>query len=76
MIPNALLNSCYGGVAYVISQAASCALISRQAGGNLGFVSTLNGNIASENTSGIDFETALMVSMPLTSVFRSTVTFS
>jgi iron complex outermembrane receptor protein len=58
---NGLLASCYGGVQYVISQAASCALITRQGKngtGNLGFVYTLNGNIADENTSGIDFETS------------------
>jgi outer membrane receptor protein involved in Fe transport len=56
-----LLNSCYGGVSYVISQAASCALITRQGPnktGNLGFVYTLNGNIADENTSGIEVETS------------------
>jgi iron complex outermembrane recepter protein len=56
--PNALLSSCYGGVAYVLSQTASCALISRQAGGNLGFIKTLNGNIADENTDGIDIDAA------------------
>ena len=59
--PNGLLNSCYGGVPYVISQTASCALITRQGPhgtGNLGFVYTLNGNIADENTSGIDIESS------------------
>ncbi len=46
--PNALLNACYGGVAYVITQTAACSLITRQGPGgtgNLGFVDTINGNI-------------------------------
>jgi iron complex outermembrane receptor protein len=59
--PNALLNLCYGGVTYVISRAQACSYISRQGKngtGDLGFVTTLNGNIADENTSGIDVETS------------------
>jgi len=53
--PSSLLNDCYGGVPYVLSQAAACALITRQPSGNLGFVKAIDGNIADENTSGIDF---------------------
>jgi iron complex outermembrane receptor protein len=53
-----LLASCYGDVPYVISQAESCSHISRQPSGNLGFVSTLNGNISDENTDGIDIDTS------------------
>jgi len=52
--PTSLLNDCYGNVPYVISQAAACALITRQSTGNLGFVKAIDGNIADENTSGID----------------------
>src|SRR6185503_9515303 len=56
--PSSLLNDCYGGVPYVISQAADCSLITRQAKGNLGFVKAIDGKIADENTSGIDFTAA------------------
>ena len=56
--PVSLLNDCYGGVPYVITQAAACAQITRQPSGDLGFVKAIEGNIADESTSGIDLDVA------------------
>lgn len=60
--PNAVLNFCYGGVPYAITQ-AQCfrspsnpnGLLGPRTGtGDLGFIYTLADNLGNENTSGID----------------------
>ncbi|HEV2675974.1 MAG TPA: TonB-dependent receptor, partial [Aliidongia sp.] len=55
--PVAILNSCYGGVAYIISRAQACKFANyghRGGDGGLPLVSILNANIGDELTSGID----------------------
>jgi iron complex outermembrane receptor protein len=52
-----LLNACYGGIPYVVSQAASCQLVNfghRAADGSLPNILTINTNIGDELTQGID----------------------
>jgi iron complex outermembrane receptor protein len=63
---NLLLGACFGGVPYVISQAASCALISPRSKltGSLGQITALNGNINDENP------TASTSTCPTSSIWR------
>jgi len=59
--PVALLNACYNGVAYVVSQAQACKFVNfghRAADGSLPLINVLNTNIGDELTSGIDFTAA------------------
>ena len=58
--PGSILASCFGGIQYVISQAASCALIAPRnpVTGSLGQITALNGNATTENTDGIDVDVA------------------
>ncbi|GGF50157.1 TonB-dependent receptor [Aliidongia dinghuensis] len=55
-----LVNACYGGVPYLVSQAQACKLVGpRTAGtGSLGVVQALNANVGAENTDGIDLDLA------------------
>ena len=55
--PVALLNACYGGVAYIVSQAQACKFVNyghRGGDGGLPLINVLNANIGDEITSGID----------------------
>ncbi len=56
--PQQLLNTCYGGTPYVVSQATACELVGPrvQGTGDLGIISALNGNIQTETTKGIDLD--------------------
>ena len=55
--PNALLNDCYAGVAYVVSQAEACSLVGfghRASDGSQALINLQNVNIGDELTQGID----------------------
>jgi len=59
--PNALLNACYAGAAYIVSQAQACKFVQfghRAADGSLPLIHILNTNIGDELTQGIDFTAA------------------
>ena len=52
-----LLDDCYGGVPYIVSQATACSLVNfghRAADGSLPLISTINVNSGDETTQGID----------------------
>ena len=55
--PNSLLDACFGGVPYLVSQAVACQLVGpRTSSGALGPIKAINANIGEENTDGIDLD--------------------
>ncbi len=60
-----LLDDCYGGVAYLVTQSQACSLVGPRLKGTgvLGVIPTINENIGAENTDGIEIAVNWMSAM-------------